>query len=207
MISQTNEVNEMAKKDLCEIVLVIDRSGSMGTIVQDAIGSLNTFLEDQKKVPGEATVTVVLFNDEYHIPHTSVPINDLPPFDETNYRPAATTALLDAVGKAVDTTGERLGNLDEADRPEKVLVAILTDGLENSSKEYNRSQIFDKIKHQRETYGWEFMFLAANQDAFAEGAKLGIDPTKTINFDATADGVRCGVSDLSFHVTSYRMGK
>ncbi len=178
----------------------------MGTIVQDAIGSLNTFLEDQKKVPGEATVTVVLFNDEYHIPHKSVPINDLPPFDETNYRPAATTALLDAVGKAVDTTGERLGKLDEADRPEKVLVAILTDGLENASKEYNRSQIFDKIKLQRETYQWEFMFLAANQDAFAAGAQIGIDPTMTMSFAATAKGVRDGVREMSSQVTSYRTG-
>lgn len=194
----------MARKNLCDIVMVIDRSGSMGGICKDAIGSLNMFLKEQKEVPGDARVTAVLFNDEYKMLYDGVGIADVPDFDDTSYVPSSTTAMLDAIGKAIDATGERLSQLSEGDRPEKVLVAILTDGLENASKEYNRSQIFDKIKIQRDDYKWEFAFLAANQDAFAEGAKLGISADMTANFVATGAGVKSGVSVLSSRTTSYR---
>ena len=162
----------MARKDLCDIVMVIDRSGSMGRICKDAIGSLNSFLKEQKEVPGEARVSAVLFNDSYQTLHDGITIMDVPDFDDKNYIPSGTTALLDAVGKAIDMTGERLSKLDEADRPEKVLVAILTDGLENSSKEYNRSQIFDKVKHQRDEYQWEFAFLAAKTSSPKRGGAI-----------------------------------
>jgi hypothetical protein len=179
----------------------------MGEIRKDAIGSLNAFLKDQKEVPGDARVTAIIFNDEYHVLYDGIPIADVADFDDKNYAPMGTTALLDAIGKAIDATGQRLSLLGEEDRPEKVLVAILTDGLENSSREYNRSQIYDKIKHQRDLYQWEFAFLAANQDAFAEGTKLGIDAKMTMFFAATPDGVQKGISSLSSKTRSFRMAK
>lgn len=197
----------MAEVGLCDIIMVIDRSGSMGLIRVDAIGSLNSFLKEQKEVPGEARVTAVLFNDEYEILYDGVQLENVVDFNDKNYIPMGTTAMLDAIGKAIDKAGERLSLLDEADLPEKVLVAILTDGLENASKEYTRSQIFEKIKHQRDAYQWEFAFLAANQDAFDEGAKLGIDPAMTLSFAATPDGVRKGVTSLSDMTRSYRTSK
>lgn len=197
----------MPKKDLCDIIMVIDRSGSMEKIITDAIGSLNSFLKDQKAVPGDARVTAVLFNDDYKMLYDGIPIADVPDFDDNSYKPGGMTAMLDAIGKTIDATGERLSRLSEDDRPEKVLVAILTDGMENASKEYNHSQISQKIKTQRDQWKWEFAFLAANQDAFAEGGKLGIDPKMTMAFAATPDGVKSGIKGMSSTVTSYRTAR
>jgi uncharacterized protein YegL len=197
----------MPKKDLCEIIAIIDRSGSMESVKSDAIGGLNAFMDEQKKVAGQATVTMVFFNHEYEFIYQGVPIADVKEFDEQTYVPAGMTALLDAVGRTIDSAGERLANTADDQKPEKVVVAILTDGLENASKEYRHSQIMEKIKCQRETYKWEFVYLGANQDAFAEGAQLGIDPSQIVAFAATPDGTRGVFKTLSSTVKSYRTGK
>lgn len=187
-----------------EIICIIDRSGSMGFIADDAIGGFNTFLEQQKKVPGEATLTFIQFDTEYEVVHENKPLDDVPKLDDSTYQPRGGTALLDALGKAIDSTGHRLSKMSERNRPDKVIVAILTDGEENSSNIYSLSKIKDMITHQKDVYNWEFIFLAANQDAFDEAAKLGIAQEDAFNFAATNEGVREAYVRMNCTVSEYR---
>ena len=187
-----------------EIICIIDRSGSMSAIVNDAIGGFNAFLEEQKKFSGEATLTFVQFDTEYEVVHENRPLNDVPPLDNSTYRPRGMTALLDAVGRTIEDTGRRLSNIPNESRPDKIIVAILTDGEENSSRKYNLSQIREMVTHQKEKYQWEFIYLGANQDAFAEAAKFGIDSKDTANFAATGKGVRNAYTSMSDTVAQYR---
>jgi len=187
-----------------EIVCIIDRSGSMSSIKTDAIGGFNTFLEEQKKIPGEATLTFIQFDTEYEVLHENTPLQNVPSLNEDTFQPRGMTALLDALGKTIDSVGERLKGMPEENRPDKVIFAILTDGQENSSGKYSLSQVKEKIEHQRNVYKWEFIFLAANQDAFAEGFKLGIDPKDTFNFQSTGKGTRAAYRTLSTSVAQYR---
>lgn len=194
----------MTKPNLVEIVCVVDRSGSMDLIKTDAIGGFNHFLEEQKKLPGEARFTLALFDHEYEVLFDNVNIQDVPPLNEATYCPRGSTALLDAIGRAIVTVGGRLSKTPEHERPSKVIVAILTDGLENASSEYKRSKIFEMIKHQGEVYSWAFIFLAANQNAIQEGASLGISTKDSHNFVATGVGVRAAYSCMTQSVVSYR---
>ncbi|MDZ7757220.1 vWA domain-containing protein [Rhodohalobacter sp.] len=138
------------KEGLAEIICIIDRSGSMGLIKRDAIAGFNTFLEEQKKLPGEATLTLIQFNTESEVIHENKPLSEVNPISNKDYIPSGSTALFDAIGKAIDSTGRRLANTPEENRPEKVIVAILTDGQENASKTFNLRIINDMIRHQRE---------------------------------------------------------
>lgn len=187
-----------------EIVCIIDRSGSMHSIANDAIGGFNTFLEEQKKVEGEATLTYVQFDNEYEVVHENKPLQEVPQINETTYQPRGMTALLDAVGKTIDDVGKRLSGMSEQNRPDKVIVAILTDGMENASKKYSLEQVKGMITHQKDKYQWEFIYLGANQDAFAEGFKLGIDAKDTIAFAATGQGVRKAYTNMSNLTSNYR---
>lgn len=185
--------------DLTEIICIIDRSGSMDSIRTDAIGGFNAFLGAQQQLPGQARLTLVLFNHEYERVLDGTPLPDVQPLSDETYQPAGTTALLDAVGRTIDDVGQRLAATPEAERPGKVLVCILTDGLENSSSDYTRERVQAMIQHQQETYAWEFAFLAANQDAFAEAGGLSIAAHDAAGFAATSTGVR-----EAFHVLSDR---
>jgi len=176
--------------DLTEIICIFDRSGSMSGIRSDAIGGFNTFLAEQQKIPGEARLTLVLFNHEYQRTLNAAPLSEVQPLTEATYVPDGMTALLDAVGRTIDDVGKRLADTPEAERPGAVLICILTDGLENRSSDYSREKVREMIEHQQEKYGWTFVFLAANQDAFEEAGKLGIRKEDAINYDATAEGVR-----------------
>jgi uncharacterized protein YegL len=198
----------MPKQGLTEIVCVVDRSGSMGIVKQDAIGSFNSFVEDQKKAPGEAIFSLTLFNTTYELRHNGVPINDVPGFTESTYFPNGATALLDAVGKTIDEVGERLSKAEEKDRPERLVFVILTDGEENSSKEYSRKQVMEKIQHQTDVYKWEFVFLAAGKEAFSEALKIGIK-ARNISSYAAGDPVAhtLKVRALSRNVKMYRLGE
>ncbi|MBL8814443.1 MAG: VWA domain-containing protein [Planctomyces sp.] len=160
------------RRDLTDITLVIDRSGSMQSIKSDAEGGINAFIEQQKQEPREANVTLVQFDNKYEFVHSGVPIRQVPPFKLV---PRGSTALLDAVGRAINETGARLGALDESQRPGLVVFVIVTDGEENSSHEFSREQIREMVEHQQSVYNWRFTFLAANQDAFAAGGSMGID--------------------------------
>ena len=194
----------MANNELTEIVCVIDRSGSMADIKKDAIGGFNTFLAEQKKIPLPAYLTLTLFNHGYEIIHGGRNLQEVQPLTEQSYVPAGTTALLDAVGRTIDDVGKRLASMSEDQRPGKILFVILTDGLENASKDYKKDKIGEMIKHQQEKYGWRFEFLAANMDAFAEASALSIPTSNAINFQARDGELQVVYSNLSTRSTDYR---
>lgn len=196
----------MLKHDITEIICVIDKSGSMDAIKSDAIGGFNNFLEAQKKEPEEAIMTVVLFDTNYEFYANGQNIKNVKPFDNNSYQPGGCTALLDAVGRTIDEVGRRLSKTPEADRPGKVIFVILTDGEENSSVEYSREQILEKIRHQTEKYSWQFLFLAANQDAIATAGDIGIQAEYAVNFDATEEGISKSYKAVNCAVSSYRKG-
>ena len=177
------------RTDLTDITMVIDRSGSMESIRTDAEGGVNTFVDSQKSEPGEALLTLVQFDTAYEFVHKGVPIGSVPRFKLV---PRGSTALLDAVGRAINETGARLAAIEETRRPGLVVFVIVTDGAENSSKEFTREKIRQMIEHQQSVYKWQFTFLAANQDAFAEGSTLGIDQAGIANFTAANVGEAWG---------------
>jgi len=184
-------------KQLVEIICIIDRSGSMQTLKDDAIGGFNSFLDDQKKLPGSAQLTLVLFDDEYLKIHDALNIQDVPPLTSESYTPRGTTALYDAIGKTVNEVGKRLADTPEHERPNKILVCILTDGHENASTEFTSEKIAEMIDHQKTKYSWEFMFLAANQDAVLTAKTMNIDADHAISFDATRRGMRFSMGSIS----------
>lgn len=194
----------MAKKNLTEIVCIIDKSGSMDVVRGDTIGGFNSFLKEQKKAPGEANFTLVLFDHEYHLMQDGKSIEQVEELDEKTYIPGGTTALLDAIGKTTDSVGKRLAKIEDKDRPEKVIVAILTDGLENASSDYSRKKIFDMIGHQKDRYKWEFMFLAAGQDAIQAGASINISVANCANYLNTSKGIRKTYGAIGQSVSCFR---
>jgi len=159
------------KLKFSDVTVVLDRSGSMASCRTDAEGGVNTFIEEQKKHPGECAFSLVEFDTEYNFVHKAKPVAEIPPYTLV---PRGSTALLDAVGRAINETGERLAATKEEDRPSLVVFVIVTDGHENASKEFNRSQIKEMIERQQKEYNWQFTFLGANQDAFAEAGSIGI---------------------------------
>ena len=167
------------KSDLTDITLVVDRSGSMQSIKEDAEGGVNSFIAQQVNEPGEALLTLVQFDTEYEFLHKGIPIGKVPKYKLV---PRGTTALLDAVGRAVNETGQRLAKIDEQDRPGLVVFVIMTDGQENSSVEFSNEQIKRMIEEQQTKYNWHFTFLGAGQGAFKEAGKMGIGPDGAANF-------------------------
>jgi len=158
-------------KDLTEIVLVVDRSGSMYSCKADAGGGINQFIKEQQKMDGKADLTLVQFDYEYEFIHEGVDIDEV---GEYTLDPRGGTALLDAVGRTVQETGARLAKLDEKDRPGLVAFVIVTDGEENSSSEFKLEQVKEMIAEQTDKYNWQFTFLGEGLDAFAGGSSLGI---------------------------------
>ena len=187
-----------------EIVLIIDKSGSMDAIKDDAIGGFNSFLTEQKDIERDANVTFVLFDDRYDLIHNGKDIHEVDELTKKTYRPSGTTALLDAVGRTVDRVGERLNELTNSEKPENVIVFILTDGMENASSDYTKDQVKGMIQHQESKYSWEFIYGGANQDAFEEAGGLGIKAQNTFNFEATGQGTREAYENSSDMVASYR---
>ncbi len=192
------------KADYTHITLVLDRSGSMESMRGDAIGGFNTFLKDQQAAPGLASLTLVQFDDRYEKMYEFAPLATVTPLSEQTFVPRGSTALLDAVGQAIDETGARLATFPESNRPAKVLFVTLTDGMENASHKFSRQQIFDKITHQRDVYGWDFVFLAANQDAIATGASMGFQADSSATYAATGKGQRSAMQAVSQATAKYR---
>jgi hypothetical protein len=180
-----------------EIAFVLDRSGSMNHCQQAAIDGFNQFLADQQNTEGLAKLTLVLFDDEYLVPISSVPVQEVVPLTGETYEPRGCTALLDAIGQTIDDLGQRLAALSEKDRPGQVIVAILTDGLENASKRFTWKEVSAKIKHQTDNYKWIFLFLGANQDAIATAANLSIAANNAANYIADGAGSKASHAALS----------
>lgn len=184
-------------KDAIEIVVVLDKSGSMGVIQNDTIGTLNTFIDEQKNLPKEAFFSLILFDTGYQMIHESLPIKSVPHLTTDTYTPGRCTALLDAVGRGIDSLGERLRNLKETNRPDKVIFVIITDGEENSSRHYTKDKIKSMIELQQNEYNWQFLFLGANIDAFAGAQNLGIQQRYAANYSHNSRGVRSAGRGMS----------
>ena len=192
------------KEGLTEIISIVDRSGSMQSILDDAIGGFNTFLAAQQRQPGEAKLSLILFDHEYQVVHQAVDIQQVEPLNQDTYAPRGSTALLDAVGKTIDAVGERLAATPESERPSQVIVSILTDGYENASQTYSKPKVAEMIKHQTEKYSWAFEFQAANMDAFAAAKELSIAPDRVVQFEATGEGVREAFVQQSQRISAMR---
>jgi len=190
-------------KEHINILCVLDRSSSMSSIIGEAISGFNYFLKEQKKVKGYATLQTMLFDTEFIISKLKN-IQKVKKFDKKTYTPRGCTALYDAIGKTIDNELDRLSILPKSERPTKTLCVILTDGEENSSREYHQDLIKRMINEMREEFNWEFIFLAANQDAMFTADGLGISKGNAMNFDATGDGVTYAYASMSKATTHYR---
>lgn len=188
-------MNMKQNDSVVEIVSIVDQSGSMELIRNDAIGGFNSFLEQQKALGGNANLTLVLFDDRYEVPVNGVALQDVAPLTRETFVPRGWTALYDAIGRALVEL--------ETKNPAKAIIQIITDGAENGSKEYTRDQIKAKIK-AAEDRGWEVIFLAANIDAFAAGGGLGIAGSNTYAFAANAQGVHDAFASMSLRSSAYR---
>ena len=177
------------KKDLMEMVWILDRSGSMAPLVSDTVGGFNSMIEKQKELPGEALVSTVLFNHCSKVLHDRVPIEKIEPLTEKDYVPCGSTALIDALGDAIRHIGNVHKYAREEDRPEKTLFVITTDGMENASHKYSADEVREKIRRQQEKYGWEFLFLGANIDAVETAKRYGIREDRSVNVHADSLGV------------------
>lgn len=197
----------MTKENFTSINVVIDRSGSMAPLTKDTIGGFNTFLKEQKAVPGDAVLTLATFSDHYTLVHDCVPIANVEELSSKTYVTGGGTALLDAIGKTIHATGAKLSAMKEEDRPSKVIFLVMTDGEENMSKEFIRAKIMEMINHQRDTYSWEFVFIGANQDAIMAGHSLGIAATHSHNYSSNSIGTRAAYSSMSSGMDSYRRAK
>ncbi len=180
---------------LTELILIVDRSGSMSTRQKDAEGGIKEFIRSQKEQPGECSFTLVEFDDQYNFVHKGKNIQEI----KNDYKlvPRGSTALLDAVGNTLVQIGKRLSDMQECDRPGLVMVVIVTDGEENSSKEFTKNQIQEMIKHQQDVYSWQFTFLGASDSAFTEAGSMGI-----VNGVAGAQGVCGSVGATGAHGTT-----
>jgi len=192
------------KENLTEIVFILDRSGSMVNVVADTIGGYNAFIENQKKEPGEARLTTVLFDDKYEVIHDAVDLREVQPLTDAQYYARGTTALMDAIGRTINNVGERLAMTPESERPSKVIFVITTDGYENDSREFTRPKIKEMIEHQTNKYNWQFMFLGANIDATAEAQSIGISADYAANYEATSKGTTSLYCTMDTAVSTYR---
>jgi len=192
------------KDNLTEIVVILDRSGSMSGLRDDAIGGFNSFIEDQRKVPGDALVTLVQFDHEYEEVYGGKPLPDVPLLDATTYSPRGSTALLDAMGRTMNDVGTRLASMDGADRPGKVIVVVITDGHENASNEFTHDKIKEMVEHQKDAYNWEFVFLASEPKTADMAQAIGIKLGNVALFAADSKGVGAAYAASTRAVSSYR---
>ena len=177
------------KKNLTEIVFILDRSGSMGGLEADTIGGFNAMLERQKKAEGEALLSTLLFSNETEVLHDREDIKRVEPLSLRDYRVGGSTALLDAIGGAIRHIGELHRRASEDERPNHTLFVITTDGQENASRRYGYAELRRLIERQKETYGWEFLFLGANMDAVAAASRFGIDADRAVRFHCDSAGI------------------
>ena len=178
------------QKKLTELVFILDRSGSMQGLEADTIGGFNSMLEKQKKEPGEAFVSTVLFDDRVEVLHDRVKADRVRPITGVEYYVRGCTALLDAVGGAIHHIGKIHKYARPEDIPAHTLFVITTDGMENASHRYSARKVREMIRRQKEKYGWEFLFLGANIDAVETAGHLGIDADRAVNYHCDSAGTR-----------------
>lgn len=195
------------KKNLTEIVFILDRSGSMAGLEDDTIGGFNAMIEKQKGEPGEAYVSTVLFDNVSEVIHDRVDIQKIDPMTRREYYVRGSTALLDAVGGAIHHIGNVHKYARPEDRPEKTLFVITTDGMENASRHYSYERVKMMIERNTDKYGWEFLFLGANIDAAKEAARFGIRADRAANYHADSTGTAVVYEAVSEAVCSVRASR
>lgn len=192
------------KKNLTELVFILDRSGSMAGLEADTIGGFNAMIDKQRAEEGEAYVSTVLFDNESVVIHDRVPLDKVPKLTNRDYYVRGCTALLDAVGGAIHHIGNVHKYAREEDRPEKTLFVITTDGMENASRRFTYDRLKAMIERQKERYGWEFLFLGANIDAAREAARFGISEDRAANYHADSEGTNVIYETVSEAITQVR---
>lgn len=192
------------RNDLTELVFILDRSGSMHGLEKDTIGGFNSVLERNKALPGDANITTILFDHRYTILHDRQPIRSVAPITERDYSPAGMTALLDAVGQAIRKIDNVMAHTAEDYRAGKVQFVIITDGLENASREYSAQRVKQMIRDRQDREGWDFLFLGANMDAIAVAGDMGIQADRAVTAMADAPGVSLQYDAIADANVSFR---
>lgn len=202
----------MTDKNLTEIVAIIDRSGSMYNLVDDTIGGFNSFIEEQKKGPGKALLTLVQFDTNYEINYQAKDVNDVIPLDKTTYVPRGGTALFDAVARTVTEVGQRLSSIPDDKRPGTIIFLVITDGQENASHEFGgetgQRKVSEMVKHQIEKYSWDFVYMGGGdlQTQKAQGISLGIRANKVYNYSLSGDSTKNLYKSAGAAFTRRRVG-
>lgn len=191
-------------KNLTEIVFILDRSGSMSGLESDTIGGFNAMIEKQKKAPGEALVSTILFDNVSEVIHDRVNIRDIKPMTDSEYCVRGCTALLDAIGDAIHHIGNVHKYARTEDVPEHTLFVITTDGMENASRRYDSERVKQMIERQKARHGWEFLFLGANIDAVGTAGRFGIGADRAVNYHADRAGTQLNYEVLSEAVSAVR---
>lgn len=194
------------KKNLTEVVFILDRSGSMRGLEKDTIGGFNSMIERQKAAEGEVLISTVLFDTRCDVIYDRVDVQKIEPMTEKQYFVRGCTALLDAIGGAIHHIGNVHKYAREEDRPEHTMFIITTDGMENASRRYSSDEVKAMIQRQKEKYGWEFLFLGANIDAVETARKMGIGADRAANYCADGEGVRLNYAQLSETICAVRCG-
>lgn len=195
------------KKGLTELVFILDRSGSMGGLESDTIGGYNSLLQKQKKEPGEAIITTVLFDDKYELLHDRINLRGIDSITEKEYFVRGSTALLDAIGRTIKKIAKVQNQTSEDERAEHVMFVITTDGMENASRRFTYEKVNQMIEHEKSKYGWEFIFLGANIDAIATARQFGIDEDRATNYNADSQGTMLNYEVISETVSSLRASR
>lgn len=180
----------MTKPNKTEIAILLDRSGSMSSIKSDMVNGFKYFIEEQKKIDGECFVSLYQFDSvkPFEIVYECEELYNV---DRLVLNPRGGTPLIDAACKTIDRIGNRLKETQEEDRPERVIVVIITDGLENMSEEFTTKDLAKKIRTQKTEFNWTFVYLGANQDAIVEGKRYGFSgKTDKVTYTPNAKGVK-----------------
>lgn len=192
------------KKNLTELVFILDKSGSMSGLEKDTIGGFNSMLDQQRKVDGECVITTVLFDNRYELLHDRIDIRAVQPITGKEYFVGGSTALLDAIGRTIHKIDMVQKKTAEDYRAEKVMFVIITDGEENASSHYSSAKIRQLIQHQKERYGWEFIFLGANIDAVETAGRFGIDADRAVDYVPDGEGTELNFRIMSETVATFR---
>lgn len=196
----------MAKNNITELVFILDRSGSMAGLESDTIGGFNSLIEKQKKQPGECYVSTILFDNYSEVIHDRVKLEDVKPMTDQEYTVRGCTALLDAIGGAIRHIASIHKYARPEDVPEHTLFVITTDGMENASRKFDAERVKRMIGHEKEKYGWEFLFLAANIDAVSTASRFGIGADRAVNYRADKKGTRVIYDSVCETVCDMRAG-
>ncbi|BBY73573.1 hypothetical protein MPRF_04720 [Mycolicibacterium parafortuitum] len=192
----------MSNQNLTLIAFLLDRSGSMQSIKSDVVGGFDAFLAEQRAGDGDCRVTLAQFDNEYEVVYRAVPVSDVPPLV---LNPRNTTALLDSMGKLITDTAAEIAALADDDKPGSVIIAIMTDGLENASHEWSRPAIKSLVEQQTNEFGWEFLYMGADQDAVEVGKNLGVKAEQAVTYSRGKS--REAMAAMSGNVRGYRTAK